>query len=1794
MPQSPELAGGEGFTFEGDAAAFYLAALLAEAYAPGIDDRTVVCVSVQQRDFGEPLDDVIVDFEDTEMNSARLSLQVKRSLTISKAKSNADFYDIIRDSWATLRKPNFRIKSDRYGAAVGTVATSKERTLKTLCDWARESLTADHFDARFAQGGSASEDIKTVKNDVAALLAVAKGAPCTSDEVHLFLAHFVLIQFDFLREGATDPPDAINRIRDCLAPDDAAKAPIVWSRVVQLARASAGKSGQFDRARLVRTISSAARLRGATSYRLDIDKLTALARSYAHLIPDDVGGTKLDRTSLLESMDAKLTTARVVQVRGLPGSGKSVVVKRAVERAIELGPILFLKAEQLEGTSWISYATSQGLSGAPLEQLLVEIGAAGTPTLFIDAIDRIEKEHQPVVLDVIHAIVESPLLDNWRVVVSLRDTGIEVLRNWLGNYLDVLKVETLGVDQLSDEEAETLAEAKPHLRPLLFGSAQVQEIVRRPFFAKVLDQSYVADPGVPTFAPQSEVDLIENWWRRGGYNETGQSAIERQRALLDLARVRARQLSRPIGIGQLASVAHIDDLRSDGILQDARQGISVRFAHDVFFEWAFFHVLAERGADWIAEIKASGEPPAVARVVELVSQWEYTQGKDWPAYLAQTEGSDLRSQWLRAWLVGPLGTARFEADENQFARAVFADDFRLFRKTLVWFQAEKTSPNPNILAGAFPQEQRERFAVLLGWPSDFAAWRRLIDFILRRISDIPQRLYPEIISIFEVWQNALADFRNPTSRALLQQCAAWLTGIDAISTADRSDETSAYWAKVPDLGAFKKSLGRLILRASRVEPIFASDYLQRVTKFERIRDDVFIDIIAFSPVLAQSLPKLIVELSLAFLREELPNDQVAREEQELRHAAEWRKTILAKLEAERTRQEQMALSGGFHLRSIGDFSYHDWERLSIHDDHRSFWPPSPLREPFHSLFQSSPDEGLRLLRELCHHAMAAWRQLHRHSRERGGTPIALELRFPWGAQSFWGTEREYLWFRSTWAPKALGCGFMALEEWCFAELGRGRPVNELIQQIVNGNECIAILGIASMLALHTEAVSEVTLPLVTSQRLLAADHTRLMQDISSTSNLIGFTRRTDKPHIEAIQAANARPVRKTQLSWVVPRFVFATGPIRDQTREAILNFQNDLPYQYEEHRKNPRAQEHLTAQALEYAELGDTKNYQAYRAREDSNQVAIVHVSPSAAKPENVARAEEASMRLREMSLWTWASKSLEERALNDTYTVEGAIGVAKESDASDLFELANDENDEDQRGMRRGAVAAFAAVVLNFREGRTQEDLEWAREVLGRAIRLPEKPDLMWSPSSVIPWHQAIYVARGLAADLREGTAARGAARDLLGLVAHPLEVVSLAALEGACRLWTNDPKLTWAALTLALALCHVPPRPRDQIRQHGEALHSPSEAQAAVDAALEFYENGSGWGALALPPPAWVKVEPEKGIRGRQGYEEYDADDAANSAEVWGEPDVYWHSKQAAEILKRIPFDEVLSGSARSALLNFLDGVLDWTNQKNAPPWVKAGRRDRSATRLFEWTRALGTTLGTVAGLLPLSDFQARFLDPLLGLEGENCWALLSPFASTYVCAHLYDALVVPADAVATLDLCLGRLLGDSAFKRGAYRSGEFSGFDQPELVRTLMFVSVERADLAVRYVNGDWSEIGRILPLIDRFVRAGGWTASVMDPFLTLCERARANYPAEAFADQVLAILGNESDNLKGWHGAIIPAHIAELVQHFAHRDAPLMPALAQKCLRILDMLVDMGDRRSAALQLGEAFREIRLPS
>ena len=124
--------------------------------------------------------------------------------------------------------------------------------------------------------------------------------------------------------------------------------------------------------------------------------------------------------------------------------------------------------------------------------------------------------------------------------------------------------------------------------------------------------------------------------------------------------------------------------------------------------------------------------------------------------------------------------------------------------------------------------------------------------------------------------------------------------------------------------------------------------------------------------------------------------------------------------------------------------------------------------------------------------------------------------------------------------------------------------------------------------------------------------------------------------------------------------------------------------------------------------------------------------------------------------------------------------------------------------------------------------------------------------------------MARGLAADLREATANHDTGRALLGLVTHPLEIVSLTALGEACRLWAKDPKLAWSALGLALSLCYLEPIAPDKPRGPNEGVHTEEKSRKALEEAEQSYRESDDWRPLPTPPPAWVKLD-DKNVRRR-----------------------------------------------------------------------------------------------------------------------------------------------------------------------------------------------------------------------------------------------------------------------------------------------------------------------------------------
>ncbi|GLG84611.1 NACHT domain-containing protein [Acinetobacter calcoaceticus] len=285
MLQSSELAGGDGFTFEGFVAAYYLAALLAKRKTSGCDG-TVIEVAVQQRNFGKPLDDVIVKWKDNSKRVGVTSLQVKKELIISSAKKNNDFREVIRDSWNTFKSNDFQIGLDKYGAAVGNVALQKFRDITALCEMARESNEVSHFSTRLTSECVSKTQLE-ISNDIKKIVLEENGIEPTIKDLREFLAHFIIVKFDFLHGGEVGSSEAELYLNEILKPHYTHLGSLVWSHLHTIIRKSAAKSGVYNFDRIINELAKIVDLRAnifeGTKPRLLQESINYIEKKFSYI-----------------------------------------------------------------------------------------------------------------------------------------------------------------------------------------------------------------------------------------------------------------------------------------------------------------------------------------------------------------------------------------------------------------------------------------------------------------------------------------------------------------------------------------------------------------------------------------------------------------------------------------------------------------------------------------------------------------------------------------------------------------------------------------------------------------------------------------------------------------------------------------------------------------------------------------------------------------------------------------------------------------------------------------------------------------------------------------------------------------------------------------------------------------------------------------------------------------------------------------------------------------------------------------------------------------------------------------------------------------------------------------------------------------------------------------------------------------------------------------------------------------------------------------------------------------------
>lgn len=1781
--QSPELTGGAGFTYEAHVAARYLVALLTEGSAPGLNHRIVKRVALQQKSAGEPLDDVIVDANGVG-DESRLSLQVKRQLTVSSAATNTDFREVVVNSWATLHKPDFRENVDRFGTATGTVSAERLRELRRVCELARNSTDAASFFARGDEHGNAGADFNTIIGVFRTILA-DNGIDTSNQDLHRLLKHFVVVQFDFLSEEATEASDAVEKLRAFL-PSQSERAPDLWQQLVGTARDGSGKAGEYDRVTLVSRLGAWYRLAPAPSLRADLEILERFAADGIASVLTDIAGSRIDRPRLREEVRLASEQHRFVQIRGLPGTGKSVLLHDLAVAHRTTGITLFLKSDRLQGNNWIEFAAALGLSTTDPRLLLTELAAGGPPVLFLDGIDRINGAHRNVIVDLLNTVFATP--DSpWKVIATLRDTGIEPLRTWLPKAAIGDRVGSVEVPAFDDAEAEVLSEQQPSLRPLLLGNPRLQAVARRPFFASVLAKTTPDESGTDAPAPQSEADLIKQWWKGGGYGADAASVLQRKRALLEIASKCASRSGMNVRLSRLApeTAACLYELVEDGIIQAVGDDDRYRFAHDIYFEWSFYQLLQDREDDWIPALTEAGEPPVLGRVVELLAQSKLASG-EWAAGLATLEASPLRAQWRRAWLIGPLASADFEEHQDAFESAVSADGYKSLNQLLVWFQAERTTPNALVLQNeslSYSGPERIQYADRFGWPSDPRAWRRLIEWAIEREGQLPAEMVPNLVSVFEVWQNAFSMTPNPVSQSIVDKALDWLVDLENRRYASGWPYDHGRWQGLDGdtLDELESSLRVLVLTSAIAYPAQAARYLSHLNESRRYRRKAFSDVLIYSTTLAQAVPDDLVGLFRSEMLALLPEDQLAEWAREREEQIRELQRIRALPESERQAYERFPMSPMLPSH-LGD---HDWHDLAIEEHHGHFFPASPLREPFRSLFEHSPAHARTLVRTVVNHATTAWRQLHQHPEGARGTPLPLELEFPWGRQTFWGDPGHYQWFRGGQSPYTVASALMALERWAFAEIDKGRPVDEVARDVLEGHDNWAVLGVATTLYLETLQVSAVSAALIGSQRLWKVDLARQLRDQSARTNLMGFggmlgeKKKVDRPHYDAVDADNRRRCRQWSLRDLTPLHLFADDAIRSTFVDAVAQFPEQLPFNYAEEAGDPDHVADLRTTAEIWAEWAKPENYHVGTPDPETARILVNFHNPRAQAPDVQALLAQTNASMQPHSLWIWVHGYFETGQPPDGFTLDHAVRIAQSLDGPELFNAQSD-SDLDLE-VTRGAVCGVAAVVKCFGTEPEPALLAWASDVVARGSRMPVPTGDAWSSVAVVPWHPGIFIARACAADIHRGRDSETAKSILYALCGHPVDGVSLAAFEAALSGWNDDKRFAWIALDLAVRLAEGTRR-NGQLPEAERAAQRASEIDVHVRNARASYAEGTAYPDISAPSPPWVE-SPE------------DTADTPSrrraASEGWQRSERYWRAEHFGTILGNAPLEQMLSDpQRREQCLQLLDRLLDWTLEFINPSWDEnPDKRSSRSTGLGTWIPDYAHALARIVAVLGAGEMSARYLQRIFSLEDELCASFLNPFVSRLT-AQVMDAPEVPADAIEILLACTDRLLADRAFDSWRRRDAIY-GFDLPYLVRNLFFVGIEQANGAARFANGSWKDIDSILPIVDKLVRAAGQKSSVMENYLTLCERAAGRYPTEVFADQVLAVLGDQ--DLPAWRNTMLAGRIAGLVQVHADRGAPLELSLSRKLLQILDHLVDMGDRRSAALQLSDAFKDVRLP-
>jgi hypothetical protein len=1475
---SPRSSGPAGAQFEVKVATHYALALLARTEAFGLPGAIAEEIAFQRGAQGHPLDDVIVKGITMCGEAQVLDLQAKRSIAFTASDKN--LASIVKAIVETRRnEPDGRNR--HYAVAIERTSGPIEHGVQEVLELARSVECAEVFFSLLNTPGRSNPDMRQFVEAVRTHL----NNYGVTDEVELFeiLARFSVLVFDYARPNSI--AEAHDRMRAKALGStnvDQGLYDSLLGHIMRLDSIGGGKT----RAGLVADLQGlGVSLAGAPQLvkaRARLDEMSILALSDINETVQDVSLTRARRNQeIWEALDAAALAGGVVEILGPGGVGKSALLKTQALRKLQACRILVLAPDRIPPGGWQTLRQTLGID-ADGSDFFADLACDGGGIVCIDSLDRIHASgEQKTVIDVLRFATGTPGVT---VLFTARPNRDGEPLVWLPDDVrrSLASRRTIIVDDLDDDEAAALGTAAPELVPLLKTDSPVRPLARNLFILRRLASMRRSVDEVG-----SEAQLAADWWVTGGHalDVPPSEQRARRRVLATVARTNLDGASL-VDVSGLDAEA-VENLVVGEVLVELGPTDRVKFRHDLFFDWALGCFLSDDTSRIDALALETLPPHWLSRAFELACRRlaESTEEAAYIALLDRLSEDSVAPGWLGLALLAlvrsELGTRLLE---KYAATLLYGDGARgaaLIHRAL----AAHGRPAAELLAGSLPEDVVLPDGITL--PLDLV-WAQLSLWSALRFDRLPTKTLTAALALYEQWMTVSLFGEDPITPLLLERVADLL--VTHIEDHDQPiaplvrGKTPPIRYPIGDEGV--RTARRMIALYALRAPKAATRYLQAVAASERAASHLH-QILEFAGNLPAAAPASFAAAILkAIEQDSKADDCVSR--------SDWRYS------------PSLRLDGPFVLGQAG---------IVI----------------FSTLLKADEGASFFLIRHLLRHA-EQW-----VSENADGFGIEL-----FGCERRVAPVSSYGWSRGFGPSVLLSKALVALEQWGHEAIESGRPLEDIVAQILGEGEISgALFLIAVDLTLsHGNTTDRVLWDLIVSPEALALDATRSHRDTADRmtggrlSSIIGAKSEAERKTIEEL---SARPSRALALHEAIPQVIWSVEEAQTQSLRDRLGAGVKRLGPWDHENVDWSSPQFMASHALRQA------SRECYREENAMDENGCEAKGWIFSWPEPQRRWLE-TQSAKGAAAQQFFSKALAVRmAMNDDRsdvkaTIEDAIEVLADTAAAQPGD-ADELHDPEDPWINRIAAAAF--VTRHSSEGMLRAYRPELTAIFNQALDLEAEA----------PRHsqgQLMYDPKALATTGQLYLASRSGDRDhihrLLNAISHHTTSAAAAFVGHGAATKSLGARTVQAAVRIGIEACmfarrlHFEEEPQAYVDRKAVADKKLSDRLVAEEAWLLDAGEAPSW---PCPPPRRAR-RPRRSLRLPNGTPK---PPLRHREPEW--PDFYFDDRTAAEWTRCL---SPLGSEASESVKELVSANRDWlisTNSVNE----EADESDIERT----WTRAL-----------------------------------------------------------------------------------------------------------------------------------------------------------------------------------------------------------------------------------------------